>query len=171
LGTFSLQCHPKTPPKSVRAVSVDWIAHGTGLELVYRVDGAGGLTLPAATAPTRADGLWKTTCFELFLGLSGTAYREFNFAPSTQWAAYDFPAYRAEGQNAPITAPQINQNAATCRVTLPSGTLTGATRAGLTAVINEGGHISYWALSHAGPRPDFHDASCFTLSIAPAEAP
>ena len=43
----------------------------------------------------RADELWQTTCFEAFLEpRAATAYREFNFSPSGDWAAYDFDGYR-----------------------------------------------------------------------------
>jgi hypothetical protein len=36
----------------------------------------------------------------------------------------------------------------------------------LTAVIEEtNGHKSYWALSHAPGKPDFHHADCFALEL------
>ena len=41
------------------------------------------------------EGLWRHTCFEAFIKAPGrTSYHEFNFAPSGQWAAYRFDAYR-----------------------------------------------------------------------------
>src|SRR5437764_14002053 len=52
--------------------------------------------LPPVTAAARADGLWQHTCFEAFVrASSGPGYYEFNFAPSTQWAAYRFDSYRS----------------------------------------------------------------------------
>ncbi len=46
------------------------------------------------------------TCLEAFLRRSGgEEYREWNFAPSGQWAAYDFSAYREGMTNAEIEAP------------------------------------------------------------------
>lgn len=172
MGTFSLICHPQTPAKGVSGVAVDWLVRDGALVLTYRVSGAGGLTLPALAAPERADGLWKTTCFELFLGFAGKAYREFNFSPSTRWASYDFADYREGGANAVLpAAPVIVAGREGVAVTLPAAVLDGAVVAGLTAVINEGGHISYWALAHDTPRPDFHRRSCFTLQLGAAEAP
>jgi len=159
---------------AVKAVSVDWASLGSDLALTYRVVGAGALILPAALASARADGLWKTTCFELFLGLAGKTYQEFNFSPSSRWASYAFSDYREGGHDAAITPPQISMrregDAVVCSVRLAH--TDGAVSAGLAAVIaEEGGHTSYWALAHDAPRPDFHRRSCFTLAIGAAEAP
>jgi hypothetical protein len=44
------------------------------------------------------DGLWQHTCAELFIAVPHQeAYFEFNFAPSNEWAAYEFSAYRHQG--------------------------------------------------------------------------
>jgi hypothetical protein len=150
---------------------------GPMLVLTYRVVGAGALVLPEVAAPERADNLWKTTCFELFAGFSKSSYREFNFSPSTRWASYDFSDYREGGGNAAVPTPPMiavshEGEDAICTVSLPHALIDGATAIGLTAVIAEtGGHPSYWALAHDGPRPDFHKRSCFTLAIGAAEAP
>jgi hypothetical protein len=176
LGTFSLNCHPATPAKSVRGLSVGWVQEDSALRLTYRVQGAQHLVLPPAQPAARTDGLWKTTCFEMFLGLSGTAYSEFNFSPSGQWAAYGFHDYRDSAGDWPMAqAPQVSVERqgedVLAHVRLPLVVLEGARMAGLTAVIEEeGGLLSYWALAH-GAKPDFHLRSCFTLSIASAEAP
>ncbi|WDF71616.1 DOMON-like domain-containing protein [Novosphingobium sp. KACC 22771] len=177
MGTFSLICHPQTPPLGVKSVDVDWDARGDGLVLRYRVVGAGGLVLPAHETPGRHDDLWKATCFELFLGRAGATYQEFNFSPSSRWATYGFADYREGGHDAEMpVAPAIAMtragDAAICEVRLTRAILTGADCAGLTAVIEEtGGHKSYWALAHGAGRPDFHKRSCFTLQLAAAEAP
>ena len=48
------------------------------------------------TTAARSDELWRHTCFEAFVrASSGAEYYEFNFAPSTQWAAYRFSSYRS----------------------------------------------------------------------------
>jgi hypothetical protein len=69
--------------------------------MVYRITGhtlADGapLCLPARCAKAGfADELWQHTCCEAFVATVGqTAYREFNFSPSGQWAIYDFADYR-----------------------------------------------------------------------------
>jgi hypothetical protein len=126
--------------------------------------------LPAPAAPERTDGLWRTTCFEVFLRLKdGPAYTEFNFSPSGQWAAYLFDRYR-DGMRPLETAPpqQILRSGGgglslTARINL-SGLELGAGKVaiGLAAIIEgASGAISYWALAHPSGRPDFHNADCF----------
>ena len=89
--------HPDTPPGAI--VTVD-------AELRPRADGATATWFGdrrrrrGSIVPTPADAgarrrLWKTTCFEAFVRPArADAYREWNFAPSGQWAAYDFDGYR-----------------------------------------------------------------------------
>jgi hypothetical protein len=71
--------------------------HAGGLLLSYFVTGnVGALRMPPLAPAARADELWQHTCFEAFIGTApGAAYYEFNFAPSTQWAAYRFSGYRS----------------------------------------------------------------------------
>src|SRR5258705_10346512 len=53
------------------------------------------LRLPGRRAARFADGLWRHTCFEVFLARKGSrAYREYNLAPSGEWASYAFSSYR-----------------------------------------------------------------------------
>jgi hypothetical protein len=120
----------------------------------------------------RTDGLWQTTCFEAFLrATSEPGYREWNFAPSGAWAAYDFSGRREGMAEAEVDAPpyvRMEDN-------LTWWTL-GATIAveagprwelGLSAVLEEqDGTKSYWALAHADPaRPDFHHPDCFVARL------
>ena len=67
------------------------------------------LRVGAEVVPGPVDGLWKHTCFEAFI-LPGESrcYYEFNFSPSTQWAAYGFSGYRSGMRVATeIGAPRI----------------------------------------------------------------
>src|SRR5512139_3820238 len=68
-----------------------------GLVLCYKVTGKmSSVRLSPVTDASRSDNLWQHTCFEAFVrASSGTEYYEFNFAPSTQWAAYRFSGYRS----------------------------------------------------------------------------
>src|SRR5262249_58246388 len=110
----ALICHPTTPCDAVRGIRVDirTTAPKT-LALRYLLEGdIARLLVPAESAPQRADKLWQHTCFEAFVGTMGTAdYCEFNFSPSTQWAAYRFTAYR-EGMAAldAIEAPRLSSH-------------------------------------------------------------
>jgi hypothetical protein len=120
----------------------------------------------------RRDELWKTTCFEAFLNPEGeTAYEEWNFAPSGDWAAYQFDAPRQGMREAEVGSPpyiRMEDNltwwALGATIAIPTD---AHWRLGLSAVIEEkDGTKSYWALTHCGDRPDFHDPGCFTARLA-----
>lgn len=172
-----LKLHPQSACAAVAGIEVE-IARPSGgsLLLSYAVTGAiGDLLLPAAAAPARTDELWRHTCFEAFVTAgSGGGYYEFNLAPSTQWAAYQFDGYRSGMRPATeIEPPQIVVQAAPDRYTLratlslPDGQGRRALRLGLAVVLEErNGNISFWALAHSPGRPDFHHPDSFALEIA-----
>jgi hypothetical protein len=158
-------------------VEISWAEEGD-LRLRYFVDGdVSRIAVPAPATACAVEGLWRHTCFEAFVaGETSTAYCEFNFSPSTEWAVYGFTSYR-EGM-APLLhaiAPQVATSITDDRIALeariPRETLLALPgdsmlRLGLAAVIErtDGGH-SYWALTHPGERPDFHDPAGFVLQI------
>lgn len=146
----------------------------------YHVEPAEQLLLATPTKPHRADELWKTTCFELFLKLpDDTRYWEYNFSPSSQWAAYSFDRYRLGMKAAALLTrephietrtqgAQFHLDAEINLADIPAGPLL----VNLTAVIEEiDGTQSYWAVAHAPDKPDFHDPSCFTIVLVPPNAP
>lgn len=120
----------------------------------------------------RRDELWKTTCFEAFLQAEGERdYREWNFAPSGDWAAYDFSAPRTGMRKADVGAPpyiRMEDNLTWWTVGATIAVASGTHwRLGLSAVIEErDGTKSCWALAHEGAKPDFHDPGCFTARLA-----
>src|SRR5437588_1652159 len=86
----ALKVHPDSLCSAVARIEVEIMRPCAGtLVLSYLVTGSiGDVRIPAAVAATRADELWRHTCFEAFVRTSpGPDYYEFNFAPSTQWAA------------------------------------------------------------------------------------
>lgn len=164
--------HRAAPPHAVAGLHCAVSRGGDGLDIVYRVESpAEALVLPIPAEPLRTDGLWRSTCFELFVQEAAGSYCEFNFAPSSRWAAYHFTG-RREGM-APLEqdvppAIQFDSVAMLLSVRL-EGVPAGVLRCGVTAVIEEqDGTISYWALRHGGDRPDFHDPDCFVLEVPPA---
>ncbi|MCM8729984.1 DOMON-like domain-containing protein [Hephaestia sp. GCM10023244] len=173
MAAFDLVPHSDHPPLRVRGVRAELRSTRGGIALRYRVDGAGQLVVPAATAPERADALWRTTCFELFLKPADEAgYVEFNFSPSTCWAAYRFDAHRDGMRDLErAAAPKIDRFADGVDVACDlGGVASGPLLMGLTAVIEEeGGHTSYWALAHPDGPPDFHDPDCFVARLAAPE--
>ena len=159
-------------PGTVTGLSVRWgrVADGR-MMLRYRLDGCGDVILPAKPAMGRADELWRTTCFELFVADADGGYREFNFAPSGQWAAYRFSGYRnSAGDYAPIAEPEIvmdrGATVLTVTVFLAAEEFAASSRASLTAVVEESrSRMSYWAHRHSGLKPDFHEPTCFVLPV------
>lgn len=139
-----------------------------------------GIAMPHVTAPMRRTELWKRTCFEAFLrALKVPRYYEFNFSPSTEWAAYQFDDYRKKMREAPeIDSIQINWwsagNSYTLQARLKIGTMSDLPRAtwqiGLSAVIEErSGSRSYWSLVHPTDKPDFHHPASFAHELMPRE--
>jgi len=175
----ALSIHPQSRSPGAARIEVEVARpRPSNLVLRYIVTGAmDELYLPPPTAPARVDELWRRTCFEAFVGaLPGAAYFEFNFSPSTQWAAYRFSSYRT-GMcvAAEIAAPlmEVRRTDSRCELRvclaldraplLPSD---AAWRLGLSAVIEEAtGARCYWALAHPPGAPDFHHAAGFACEL------
>ena len=178
MQTYRLIAHPALPSRRVSGVQVRCNTLKTGeLLLRWRIDDAQDVKLPPPAEPARADDLWKTTCFELFVDLGQGAYREFNFSPSGAWAAYDFADYRQSSGDADLPQPphvtaDRGEAVVAGAVRLPGSALAGARGASLCAVVEEaGGVLSFWSNCHRGEKPDFHDRACFDLDLAPPERP
>lgn len=177
---YALWTHPGWYSRAADAIGVELARPSAErLLLTYRVAGRiDDIALPPPGPPLRRDRLWESTCFELFLQPPGTGgYVEFNFAPSGEWAAYSFEAYRSGmAQSGVPAAPQIactrTADAMTIEVALSLWPMREPCRLGLAAIIDEGvGPKSYWAISHAGAEPDFHRADCFVGELPPPPAP
>ena len=128
--------------------------------------------MPEPSEPVRAENLWESTCFEAFLRVPGAeAYREWNFSPSTAWAAYDFSS-RRDGRTEPeVAAPYVrledNMTWWALGATI-SMDAKSVFEVGLSAILEEqGGTKSYWALAHpeGSDKPDFHDPACFAAHL------
>ena len=180
---FPLVCHPATPCPVDLTLSVSLSAwHEDGeprVQLDFEATGeVQRLRIPVAVAsPSQADGLWKHSCFESFMAnAQGTGYQEFNCAPSGQWAHYHFASerQREEQRNNPsasgiavaLTASSLHLSAR-LPVQMPSDSL----QWGFTAVLElEDGSLSYWALHHPKPQPDFHNRGGWTVQWPPSAA-
>ncbi|MBI4742992.1 MAG: DOMON-like domain-containing protein [Betaproteobacteria bacterium] len=178
-----LVCHPGTPAPAVHAIEADALrGEGGGLSFRFRLFGdLERLSVPPAAGGDRVDGLWRHCCFEAFVGVPDeTAYLEFNFSPSGQWAAYAFSDYRRRDFSAdPVGAPKIAVgrsagglalDALVSCADLPAAARTGACPVGLSAVVETpDGRLSYWALHHPGGdparAPDFHVRETFVLEL------
>ncbi|RZJ38553.1 MAG: DOMON-like domain-containing protein [Brevundimonas sp.] len=163
--------HPTNPSGPIVRVSVRLERRGSRLWLRYTIEGrVGEVELPAEAAPDRTDELWRHTCFEVFIQTDG-GYREFNLAPSSRWASYRFTGYRQDMADADEVAEVAPLDLASDQIALeaevelpdPVGKLA------LSTVIEAtDGTVTYWALAHPSPQPDFHNPAGFILSL-PAE--
>ncbi len=113
--------HPQSPTLAVSSVqaSVSMQADGA-LKLVYALSGdLSRLHVPLPCPPERRDGLWKRTCFEVFVAQPGHApYREFNFSPAGHWQAFTFSSYRQGSLLETAVAPHIDSQQEATRLTL-----------------------------------------------------
>lgn len=177
---LALALHPsetRRPRHQVRA-SVRHIAGSDLITLRFEVAGAAAVVWPAEeTEGQRRDELWKKTCFECFIGGSTTSYVEWNFSPGGDWAAYEFDSYRAGMRPVAVPAPTIQQSSTgdlaryEIDFELGENAAWSSVAISLTSVViekNSDGILSapfYWALSHAGTKPDFHLRESFTLEL------
>lgn len=163
--------HPATPSAAARSITVQCKRGRDGLALRYVLDAdVARVRIPAPRGAARADGLWRHTCFELFVAPAGSsAYREFNFSPSGEWAAYAFARYREGGMPLECQGPRIVVRCARDALELDAAVASlpeGPLQVGLCAVVEEeGGALSYWALRHSPGKPDFHHAAAFALEL------
>ena len=168
--------HPTTPSKAVKDIDVAINRLDSRMTLRYTATGnIDALDVPSPTTPARADELWRGTCFELFLQAAGEMdYREFNFAPSRQWAAYRFDDYRRGMHPLELAEPprieiEVTPQTLTQTVALSlAGTFldTSSLLAGLSAVVRKkDGSVSFWALAHPAAQPDFHARGSFTFAL------
>ncbi len=171
--------HPSTRHSLLHDVSVDVTRSSDGgIALAFRLTGdIRRVRVPAPCPPRRVDGLWRHTCAEAFvMAGDGPAYREFNLAPSGEWAAYAFRGYRERAAEAIALAPaivvratdeQLDLEAVIAADALPRSFPDTPLRLGLAVVIEDvGGALSYWALRHPSDVPDFHHADAFALEVA-----
>lgn len=171
--TLSLYPFPASSPSagSIR-VDLQWASDGS-LHFDFLLAGFTGLRIPPAREACARDGLWQHTCCEAFIANAGeTAYREFNFSPSGEWAIYDFSSYRQPAARAISRSPAIKLavandgfrlSAHVDRSELPTG---AQLQLGLCCVLeSEDGSKSYWAAKHTAAQPDFHQRNSFIITL------
>lgn len=168
--TFTLDCHPQTQTPAIVGIDVALGQSGSDIRLKYRLVGnIRGLRIPDSRHPQRMAGLWRHSCFEIFvMAEEGQEYLEFNFSPSGEWTVYAFRGYRDGGEleieitpdiRVKKTANWLELEAVIPKDNLPPGR---QLRVGLSAVVEDAaGELSYWALHHPPGEPDFHHNDAF----------
>lgn len=175
--------HPFSPVAgdSVESVAYTVMRKKDVLSAHYELYGRlQNLILPEATvgeSGRRRDELWRNSCFELFLkdrGAGAGPYLECNFSPSGDWNVYELQGYRLGlRETSQVRRPTVHTRRAEnyfslyveldCRLFMSH---TSGVDIGVCCVIEDAkGEFSYWALSHHGKKPDFHDVRSFELCL------
>jgi hypothetical protein len=154
---------------------------GNGLDIQYILSGPlSRLKIPQKQETTRrVDGLYQHTCFEAFVAGENGRYLEWNFSPSGDWCLFAFDEYRKatketlslESPHFKLSKHQLENGKLTIGVSLDlaafSDFLGKPSTVGLSAVLEwRGGNKMYWAMKHAGEKPDFHRSESFLGKIA-----
>jgi hypothetical protein len=164
-----LSRHPHTPPGAIHTVDAELRRVPGGVVATFHAIGdLAKLVVPSSVTPGRAEDLWRTTCFELFVAAKGESYREFNFSPSGAWAAYEFDSHR-NGRRDIDAHVEIETSLDNKRLSVTAKIVfefPDPAPVGLTAVIEEtDGLIRYWATAFAPGEPDFHSAATRSLLL------
>jgi hypothetical protein len=177
--TVTLTCHPVTPTDAVHRIDarVSRMREGT-LRIAYDLHAdLTRLRVPPPAAPRIVDGLWRHTCFELFIRRQGAdAYHELNFSPSREWAAYAFARYRegavlADEKLDPRVTSRLSATMLALSAAIPLDRVSPAHASAslalaISAVVEASdGTLSYWALRHPPGRPDFHHADGYAIDL------
>lgn len=175
--SFALRPFPAGPPPPALRLSGEVARQGERLRLLYRLSGdlAALRLAPPASAPSRLDELWATTCFECFWAVAGERpYWELNASPAGHWNLYRLDDYRRglrpqAGAEPPRQRLRRNEAELSLELelALPEVIPPGAPLALAIACVIEdrAGTLSYWALSHPGAEPDFHRRDAFLLRL------
>jgi hypothetical protein len=185
---------PFTPLPLIDALQVwgDATSQSQRLNLMYQITGDyRRLGLPVESLSlvsdgnNRQDNLWQGLCFEGFFGVSGQLdYWELNFALTGAWNLYHFTDYR-QGMTPELRLNYLDvtldttDTALNLALSLDLANLDFPPDASLdlslTAVVAEAGsnqlndhltdRLSYWALAHRMPEPDFHCRDSFVLRL------
>lgn len=178
MDPIALQPHPATPGPAVTRFTVT-VTRAADLRFAYELRGdLAAIALPPLAMPGFADDLWRHTCFEAFIGRADDpGYYEYNFSPSGRWAVYAFADQRRRidldpAALAPTMAWRHDGERLSLDATVPLARLPRVADAvllvGVSAVIEtRDGTQSFWALRHAGDRPDFHRPEARTLRLEP----
>lgn len=176
MHAHALTPHASTPCALVERLEASASRTADTLVLEFKLVGdIAGLRIPPRRTLSRADDLWRHTCFEAFVApIGGERYCEINLSPSHQWAIYAFDRYR-DGMKSPqdasaqtlIVGDGPGYLSLSARVALHDRELAAQDwQVSLCAVIEDAqGTMSYWALTHPREKADFHDRAGYVLPL------
>ncbi len=118
----------------------------------------------------RTDGLWKTTCFEVFWGVRGQpGYWELNLSPNqAQWNLYHFEGLRQPAPPRPSNdyrVHRLSRTSDTLLCELETSQPPSELERSLCAVVRLQDETLYYSERHASAKPDFHNRSAWSQSV------
>lgn len=168
IGPFKLKAFESEASSSRELLfSYEW--NDSALTLRYELIHIEDVLWPAPKTTARQFELWKSTCFELFIAHKNSKeYLEFNFSPSGEWDCYIFNDYRSPQppkrfENCLVNF--LNAEKPVLEVEVNCSWNKTDMIASATAVIETKTGIDYLAHKHAKAKPDFHDASTFSINL------
>ncbi|MBT7610521.1 MAG: hypothetical protein HN576_12250 [Bacteriovoracaceae bacterium] len=129
------------------------------------------------TTRKRVIGLWKKTCFELFIKNKNTDdYFEFNFAPNTDWNLFHFLDIRSELKEfktttCPLVKVKQSNVEFQMQIIIPKQIFpdkfisNGEMMYSPTSIIHKSSHIYHFASIHPDNKLDFHRYQSFDQSL------
>jgi hypothetical protein len=175
----TFQLNPFAPEKTRNAIAINGKiirqAHLVSVSYVFSGDLDQVLVPGPVEGSVRKTGLWNETCFELFIGEKNVSpYWEMNLSPSGCWNIFRFSGYRKNmAEETRISALPVRllsqPDVLEISVKIPINKLLPADppiQAGVSAVIQDrNGEFSFWALTHPGTKPDFHNRDAFRIHL------
>lgn len=170
---------PFEAPPTPFTIHVDSTQIGDQLAVNFALTGdIASLNLPSPKEnPSRVEGLYHHTCLEVFLK-RGARYIEWNFGFSGDWCIFLFDDYRKPSlakthlDHSLFSIRHIShsESEANFEVRIMLSELgflgTGETKISFSSILEHShNQISYWALTHAAKKPDFHEDKSFILIL------
>lgn len=175
--SFSLKPFSPAGPRLHLKITGSIVRRADTLAIRYALQGRlAELAIPApADLPARKNGLWEETCFEFFLAVKNSPqYWEFNLSPAGHFNVYRFQACRQGRQeetafrSLPFSV-QSRPDSLLLALKIDLERIVPADQAlkvAIAAVIKLlDGQATYWALTHPGPKADFHRRDCFIVDL------
>ncbi len=150
-------------------------SNGKSLQCSYIINGnITNLSLKEGRSAKRKSFLWLDTCFEFFLKEENSPdYYEFNFSSNSDYNIFHFPDYRAplaETNNFLVDSRMEieSENKIVFDFEIfPHIDVSGKEFTFLASVVlnTNDNKVSFWAVDHADPKPDFHDSNTYKNKI------
>lgn len=135
------------------------------------------IKIPARSlAPESKDGLYRQTCFEVFIANEEGKYFEWNFSPSGDWCVFNFEKYRKKAKDLldkkmfSSSVFEQKKDKLVLSVSMDYKEIESQLKSvqkikiGASVVLEfKSGKKDYYALAHPSEKPDFHDPKGFLI--------